>query len=490
MKKCSTKKIICMSVLPLVSQIAASAPPPTYSSDKRIRMMEERIAVLEHKEKKGAKNQPIDPVLALPQSNLREKYDTASSYNTDLALLKMRKKYYNELKQREIVPLPYPRIELGGSIIGLGTYRIPPKVLPRNGKPQSDLNLSGANLNVTSEIMEALMGSLRISYNPNGSERLDETTITTRVANSSIFLNTAFITFGDLNRSPLYASVGQMYLPFGQYNSNLMFAPLSARLGRFRQRPIIVGVQQPGTTDGFNASVFAFSGDSFVGPNSNKINNNGANIGYIFNNDVFSFNTGASYVHNIADSGGMQNTGASAVVTDAGEYVDNEFIEFDDGPLLAFRGFGAIQRLVHAVPAFDTRARIGIKPFHLSFYGEIVRTTTAFAEENLSFNDGGARPSAWNTEGSYMFSIWDMESSVTIGYGQSAQALALNLPQRTAAISFSISPHKYISCSIGYQYDTAYPITDDASGQLLPVSGIRFLGTTTKTTTAQVNARF
>lgn len=505
----STKKLLCMSVIPLITQVAIAATPATNShqtgSKQRnalphqqvtkpyrptsIRMLEERIRVLEHKQKTEAKNKVIDPVLALPQVNLREKYDTAPTYNNDLALLQMRERYYKQLIRRHIEPIPYPRIELGGSIIGLGSYRKPANIPPRNGRPQSDINLSGANLNVTSEIMSALMGALRISYNPNGAERLDETTITTRVANSSIFLNTAFLTLGDLNRLPFYLSVGQMFLPFGEYGSSLMAAPLTARLGRFRQRPILLGFQQPGS--GFNASIFAFSGDTYVGPNSSTVNNSGANIGYGFNSKIITFNTGVSYIHNIADSGGMQNTGASAIVTDAGEFVDNDFVELDDGgPLIAFRGFGAFPQLVNNVPAYNARARIGIVPLHLSFYGEFVRPTTAFDVENLSFNDFGARPSAWNAEGTFKFNIVQMQSSITVGYGKSAQALALNLPNSSWGISFRIKPHKYISCGMGFTFDKAYPLDTDATGQGLTVPGLKFLGTNTKTLNAQVNARF
>lgn len=465
------------------------------SDSDRIRKLEKRIAALEKKERKMEKRKPLDPVLALPQVNVRDKYDTAPIYNQDLAILKMRQEYYNKLKQSHIQPLPYPRIELGGSIIGLGTVRKPPKVPPRNGKTQSDLNLSGANLNLTAEIMDSLFGTMRISYNPNSAEKFDETVITTRVANSSIFLNTAFLTWGNLNRFPLYLSGGQMFLPFGEYGSSLLFAPLSARIGRFRERPILLGFQQPGTKNGFNASIFVFQGDAFTSQKNGVINNAGANLGYVLENSYFKFSTGISYVQNIADSGGMQNTGASTIVTDAGEYVDNEFLDFEGarnrrGGFLAFRGFGARELLVHTVPAYDTRAKLRIDPLHLAFYGEIVQTTRPFAFENLSYNDFGARPSAWNSEVSVNFTLFDKKTSITVGYGESAEALALNLPKSTIGVSLNIRVQKYVSLSVGHQYDKAYPLGDNASGQLLPVASTRFLGTTTKTTTAQVNARF
>ncbi len=493
------RSFFCLFLLLFITQLAiASNSKNEPSQAERIRQLERRIAVLEkneNKEQKAEKSRPQDPVLALPQLSLREKYDTAPIYNQDLAMMKMRQKYESQLRQKGIQPLPYPRIELGGSIIVLGTVKEPPDVPPRNGRTQSDINLSGANLNITSEIMPVLLGAMRISYNPNSAEKFDETTITTRVANSTIFLNTAFLTLGELNRFPFYLSGGQMFLPFGEYSSSSLFAPLSARLGRFRERPILLGFQQPGTQNGFNASIFAFEGDAFTNQKNGVINNGGANIGYVLENPYFKFSTGASYIFNIADSGGMQNTGASTIVSDAGEYVDNDYLDFEGGidsdvPLIAFRGFGANELLVHRVPAYDARAKISIERLHLTFYGEFVQTTSPFAIENLSFNDEGAQPSAWNAEGSINFLIFDKKSSITVIYGQSEQSLALNLPQSTIGVSFNIRPQKYVSLTLGYQYDKAYPVGDTATGQLLPVSSIRFLGTTTKTTTLQVNARF
>ncbi|RUR05555.1 LbtU family siderophore porin [Legionella sp. km772] len=475
-------KMMCLSSVSLLAQavMAASNENVPTSKNIEIRKLEERMAILEHKQKEQVKNQPIDPVLALPQAYFRPKYNTAPVYNQDLAMLKMRKSFDNEIKDRNMTPLPYPRIELGGSVIGVAGLSKPPNAPPINGRTQTDINLAGANFDVNSEIMDYLLGNMRISYDPNGPDRIGllntrtikADTINTRIANSNIFLNTAFLTLGDLNKSPFYLTGGQLFLPFGEYGSSLLTAPFPARLGRMKQRPILLGFE-PKFLPGFNASAFIFKGDSFVNQNSGVVNNGGANLSYTLSNAWFSLTTAGSYISNIADAGGMQNTGPSTIVSDAGNTVDNDFLDEEDldeldedtPPTPNFRGFGTNERLERRVPAVDARARLKLKNLPFSFYGEMVQPTRSFAANNASFtpnySDGdnllGATPSAWNAEGTIHFTMFENPSSFTLGYGHSSQALTFNLPQSTRGVTLRTTFKKVLTCSLGYQYDRAYP---------------------------------
>lgn len=474
--------------------------PLSNLTPEELRLLEERVTILEHKQKKDERNRPIDPVLALPQAPLREKYNAAPVYNQDLAMLKMRRAYQAELKDRDIQPLPYPHIEFGGSIIGLGMMRRPAKLPPINGRMQSDLNLAGANLDANADITDYLLGNVRISYDPNPPEKINESTILTRVSGSRIFLNTAFLTLGDLRRFPFYLSAGQMFLPFGEYRSSLLTAPLPARIGRMRQRPVLLGYNSD-IIPGLTAQLFGFRGDAIIDKKSGVVNNGGGNIDYSRAFPWLRFHIGGSYVGNIADAGGMQNTGPSTIVSDAGEFVDNEFLDEEDEEELEedlppeevlrnFRGFGANEDIRYRVPAWNARGRIDLIALPLTFYGELVRPTRAFSPENLTFNELGARPSAWNTEGAYRFNIFDYPSAFIVGYGRSKEALALNLPKWSSGATLRIKFHRFLGIALGYQFDKAYDAEDFATGQLLPVLANRFVGSNTKTWTAQVNARF
>ncbi|MFY7697974.1 MAG: LbtU family siderophore porin [Legionella sp.] len=495
MKGSTIRQILCLSSVALLLQTTAVGSALAKSSqDRDIELLKERLDILEYKHREDMKNRAIDPVLALPQANYRQKYDTAPTYDQDLAMLKIRKKYERELKKRKITPSAYPRIELGGSVMGLGSLRKSPKVAPTNGKMQNDMTLSGANFNITSEIADFLLGAIRLSYNPNGPERIDTNTIMSRLANSTIFLNTGFLTLGDLHRSPFYGSFGQMFVPFGAYNSGLTTAPLTARLGRTKERPILVGYQGNGALSGLNASLFVFKGDAYVNNNAGVIDNGGANIAYKINHAFFNLQAGASYLANIADSGGMQNSGSSTIVSDAGDFVDNSFLEDDEeegNPSVpAFRGFGANGKLAHRVPAFNARAKLNLHKLPLSFYGEMVQSIRSFADENLTFNGHGAKPSAWNAEAAIHFSLFDYPSSFSVGYGRSKQSLALNMPLYSTGAAIRTNLKRALSCAVGYQYDSAYPIGSYATGQTLPVNTNKYVGTSTHTVVIQVGGRF
>ena len=63
-----------------------------------------------------------------------------------------------------------------------------------------------------------------------------------RISNSRVFLDRGFIIIGNFNRSPIYGSLGQMYVPFGRYGSNMISLPLTYFIGKTKARAISVGL--------------------------------------------------------------------------------------------------------------------------------------------------------------------------------------------------------------------------------------------------------
>ena len=97
-----------------------------------------------------------------------------------------------------------------------------------------------------------------------------------RVHNSRLFVSKAFIVLGDFSKSPVYGSIGQMYVPFGTYNTNMVSAPLTRILGRTHERALLVGFQQQGATAVYGSG-YIFRGDSFTGA-TNRLSNGGLNL--------------------------------------------------------------------------------------------------------------------------------------------------------------------------------------------------------------------
>lgn len=550
--------LVCSGLLVSCEVLAVDQPQKnnnTTSQQDTIRKLDERLRVLEYKEIKNRISKVVDPVLALPQVNLRSKYDTAPIYNQDLAMLTMRKNYERQIRARHIDPIPMPRIEIGGNVVGLGMNNIAPKIPPQNGATQNDLQLSGANLNISAEILQSTMAAIRISYNPNGPLRISKNTVLSRVENSNIYLNTGFLTFGDLEQFPMYLTIGQIFLPFGEYGSGLATSILPARLGRFRSRPVLIGFKEPGTDAGWDVQVYAFKGDAvgnaqvskvydplsnpatiqypyvtWKGGDTGILNNGGVNIGYKGKMQRVNFGLGASYVLNIADSGGMQNTGVSTIVTNGGESIDNSFLDEEDLEDLPnttlsnflFPGFGGadFNKLVHGVPAIDLRAKFGFDGSPLSFMGELITTTRSFDPYNLSYNTNsdqlitsgtyidpntgeefdyeyiplsklsGARVGAWHVEGTYKFDVYDVPSSLTFGGGASSQVLALNIPQSMLGGTLRFNFKKYVSLALSYMYSRSYPGDSYATGQTIDTVANKYVGTNQKTLTAQITGRF
>lgn len=483
------KSMLSIALLSLMTNdVFASA------NNQNMQLLEERVTILEHQQQVNNKTGSYSPVVATPQLNLREKFNSTPPYDQDLAMLKLRKRFNHGAKQRNLPALPYPKIEFGGSLNAFMQERRPPI-----GSSHSNLNLNGATLNAAAEVTDWLLGYINLGYDPNPAPKFirNSPTLfdTSPISNSNIYLSTGFLVFGDLTRFPLYVTVGQTYLPFGEYSTSMLAAPLPARLGRTKQRAILVGFQQPKTNDGFNASLFFFKGNTKFA-NHTAINNGGANAGYALNTRYFKLNAGASYLANIADSGGMQESGPSTIVNVDGTLIDDEFItddedqEFPTVTVPVFTGFSGNEKLVHRVPAADLRAKLVLHRLPVFILGEYNRATTTFAPSNLSYNTLGAQPSAWHIEAGLRFKLLNLPNSIAASYDISRESLALNIPKTSTALAYTIVINRYINAGLEYRYDKNYPSGSTATGQTLTVPGVNVLGKTSQSGLLMLNVRF
>lgn len=382
-------------------------------------------------------------VTTSPYLGIRSAFDGSdlvvnlSTLNEDLRLLKERRKIENALGLEHMDsdhPMR-PLVELSGKVETEALF-----TKPFAGSSMSDINVSGLELDTMVEVGHWATAFISLAYD-------DSSPVTgARVTNSNIFLDRGFLILGNLNQSPYYVTIGQMFVPFGSYSSQMVTTTMTQSLGRTKERALLLGY----SNKGLYGSVYAFKGDAFV-RNAGIINNGGVNVGYDWGTAAKGGSLGVGVLANIADSEGMQATGAAA----------------------GFLGFSsakpASESLAHGVPALDVNFHATAWQYGLII--EYIRALRSFAAADLTFNGVGATPQALNVELGYRFKNLDVPLGVAIGYEYTNQALGLNLPRHSILVAATTSWWKNTLQAIEYRHDINYSASDMAVGKGVASTG-------------------
>ena len=344
---------------------------------------------------------------------------TLSKINEDLVLLQLRKKIDNcAIKNNIEIPMR-PIIALSGVLEGIIDYK-----QEYNKKNKLDVDLYEAQLDFIGETGPWVTSAIIVTYDK------DKPNDDTRASNSKLRIARGFVTVGQLKKSPLYLTIGQIYAPFGRYSSNMATDPSTKLLGRFKDRMVILGYSK----DSFNVQLYNFSGET-KGVNNGSANSflghTGFHMGNNYKIEKFKIDIEGSIIGNIAETDGMQKI-----------FKNNESIH-------------------SRVWGIDGRAKVGYDPFAIS--AEYVGAARRFDSRDLMFNNAGAKPQALNVEGSIGFEIFDKPNNFSIGYGQTWQALALGLPKNTFFAEYDLAYFKCTLFAIEYRHDINYGWNDTAT---------------------------
>jgi hypothetical protein len=406
-----------------------------------------------------------DSVIIAPFTE-RETFNTgnelivnAPAINEDVKLLYRRYLERHAMTPQDLAVPMHPRLLLSGKVQAKAVYE-----KPYVGSRSSDIDLSWAELDAFAEISTWVNGFIAMTY--------DNTVGATpnRISNSNIKLDRGFLLFGNFNRSHWYGSAGQVYVPFGRYGSNMISNPLTYYIGKTQARAITVGYAPGCNPHSLYGSVFIFQGASKY-YNSNNINNGGIDLGFVSGKGKLSVEGGVSCIYNIADAAGMQNNGVMATTGN-------------------FRGFDASmnERIRRNVPGGDVHGVVSYGPF--SVIGEYVSALRNFNPANLRYNGRGAKPSAFDVQGAYVFHAFTHPSSVAIGYSASRQALVLNIPKQRYYASVGVTVLNNTKATLEFRHDKNYGVTDTATGQGMTAFVANQRGKTDNAVTAQLTVYF
>ena len=399
---------------------------------KQINQLQQEINQLQvHKAKAEEKTFLAIPISTTPLLGVESTYDGSdlisnfSAINEDLTLLKTRHDEEAAMDPQEATA-HRPRMLFSG-FINLDAAYLDPQFFGA-GLHQTSLNITAAALDTTAYISPWVNAFVELKWN------------STPAGQNTIKANRAFITLGKLNRSPFYASIGTMYLPFGRYSTAMVSDPITKQMGRAlsTQGAILAGFSKPNVS----AQVFGFSGNS-------KINNKaddvfGADANYYANYGHGKAQLGAGLINNLSESIGLQGylyyDAATANVIPTG-----------------FTG----QNMAKQVPAYDLNAQASYDAFVVTT--EFIGTTTAYANSDLSFNNAGAKPKAFHIEGLYNFTMIHRPSNAGLFFDHTAQALGLAMPQNSFGVVFNTEVAKDLQFAAQYSHNTDYKTTDSAT---------------------------
>lgn len=405
------------------------------------------------------------PVVSSPYLGSRPAFDGSdyivniSSINRDIRLMQQRRRLYRAYKR-----IGYPTPEM--PIIAISGKAEPLAVVnrPYRGSTDGDLTLGSSEVAFAASLNQNVEAYIAIAYDES------PPSVGPRINNSAFNLNMGFVNIGNLDKTPLYFTAGQLYVPFGRYSSAMISAPLTLNMSRTKSRPFIFGYKSQEDTGPF-AAVYGYKSDTTKG----KSGVGGLNLGYIFAKGDLNGEVGGSYISSINDAAGMQRTTSI--------------------PGTTFGGFGSQtngSEWVQKTPAFDLHGNIGIDRYN--FAAEWVTTAQSFRAQDLSMNGGGARPQAGQLEANMTFKAFNRPASFGVGYQWTHDALALNLPLQRFVGVFNISIWKDTVESIEYRHDINYGASQFANGanSLLFPPNMNTIGTgnASDTVSAQIGVYF
>jgi len=292
-----------------------------------------------------------------------------------------------QLEKTRILPESWTdRISLSGLIEVDASYeKMDFKDPAVEDKASSGFSLAAVELGVDVKIVKYVNGHVLFLYEDGENLLVDE----------------GYILLDGEDLLPAYLKAGEMYVPFGKFESFMISDPLTLELGETRETAVDIGAKYAG----FYGAAYAFNGEIAKDGGGNHIDNFGVSAGYAVEKEPFSLDIGVGWINNIADSDGYGD-----VVAVLNETADALGVAF------ALRDY---------VPGIDAHAICSFGP--VTLIGEYVALLEkpewnvtdvvpgSMAAAGLNSVETGERIATWNVELGYTCSLVGKETIFAVG---------------------------------------------------------------------------
>jgi len=321
----------------------------------------------------------------------------------------------------------FERIQIAGLIeVEAGYFE------PFDAPSESDLVLATFELGIAAQVTDWVEIGAALLYEEDDTD---------------LEVDLAFATLYNPDVAPVFFTVGQVYVPFGAYETNLVSDPLTLEIGETRETAAELGFVH----QGFGGSVYGFNGDHKLN-GDNRISSWGANLSYAWEQDDITVAGGVGWINNLGDSDSLQDT-----VADNRNATFDELVEGEDPRADSF-STDPIDR------TGGWTANLAVIVGQFNFIGEYLSATDDFDPDSLSYKDHGARPSAWNIELGYSFPVLGKETVAAVAYQGTDEAVGLELPKESWLIGWSIGLFDNTALSFEYRNDSDYSEGEGGTG--------------------------
>ena len=225
--------------------------------------------------------------------------------------------------------------------------------------------------------------------------------------------------------APWQVVVGQHYVPFGTFETNLVSDPLTLEIGETRETALLVGGEAAGGVEG---AVYLFDGDNSKDGEDGRITGFGAALGWSMEHGDGAFGANLSWINDVGDSDGLS--------------------------------LGTVAR---HVPGWA--ASFNVNWGAASLIGEYVAAMEAFAADEIEFDGRGAKPAAWTIEAAYEFDLGGRAAVAAASWQGTRSALALGLPEQRLLAGLSVEVSDGTALAFEWAQDSDYDAAKGGTGK-------------------------